>query len=77
MQGRSWLVWALVIGGDLAIVNDPGVNVAYWNLDERPLALRGERWFAGGVPLRLFHFSGFDVRNLARASRHSPMPGCG
>lgn len=71
---QRWLDLAPGFVDDLAIVNDPGVNVAYWNLDERPLALRGERWFAGGVPLRLFHFSGFDVRNLARASRHSPMP---
>lgn len=46
------------------VVRDPGCNVAYWNLDERPLTHAGEvgesSWEVGGVPLRFFHFSGFD-----------------
>ncbi|HEX2132482.1 MAG TPA: glycosyltransferase [Actinophytocola sp.] len=42
------------------ILRDPGVNVAYWNLHERPLA-RGTdgRYHVGPDPLRLFHFSGY------------------
>ena len=61
---QRWLDLAPGFVDDCAIVNDPGVNAAYWNLDERPLAMQGGRWFAGPAPLRLFHFSGFDVRNV-------------
>lgn len=42
------------------VVRDPGVNVAYWNLHERPLAVRDGVRFAGEAPLRLFHYSGID-----------------
>lgn len=33
------------------VLRDPGCNVAYWNLDRRPLAT---------TPLKFFHFSGYD-----------------
>jgi hypothetical protein len=42
------------------IVRDPGVNVAQWNLHERPIRREGETWLAKGRPLRTFHFSGYD-----------------
>jgi hypothetical protein len=68
------------------ILRDPGINVAYWNLDERPLAppaqagRDGEGWTAAGRPLRLFHFSGFDPLEPERPTRHpdfarTPAPG--
>lgn len=38
---------------------DPGCNVAYWNLYERPLAMRDGQVLAGGSPLVFFHFSGY------------------
>lgn len=44
------------------VVRDAGVDVAYWNLHERPLSLQNGKWFADGVPLRAFHFSSFDPR---------------
>ncbi|QRP45926.1 FkbM family methyltransferase [Amycolatopsis sp. FDAARGOS 1241] len=42
------------------VVTDPGFDVAYWNLHERPIA-RGEdgTLTAGGAKLRFFHFSGY------------------
>ena len=44
-----------------AVLRDPGVNVAWWNLYERPLARRGDSYAVGdGAPLRLFHFSHYD-----------------
>src|SRR5581483_6936052 len=51
------------------IVRDPGVDVAYWNLHERPLSKNGDQWFAGDVPLRAFHFSSFDPRSDGAAGR--------
>lgn len=70
---QRWLDLAPGFVDDCAIVNDPGVNAAYWNLDERPLALQGDQWFAGDAALRLFHFSGYDVHNDAVATRHSKL----
>jgi glycosyltransferase involved in cell wall biosynthesis len=50
---------------DHHVVRDPGCNVAYWNLDSRPLTTDatddgGSRYLAGGAPLRFFHYSAYD-----------------
>jgi glycosyltransferase involved in cell wall biosynthesis len=52
------------------VVSDPGVNVAYWNLHERPISRLDEVWMAGAVPLRLFHYSAFDPATPHLVSRH-------
>ena len=41
------------------LLKDPGFNVAYWNLHERPLSCVNGRIYARNAPLRFFHFSGF------------------
>lgn len=42
------------------VVRDPGCNVAYWNVWQRPIGQDAAgRWTAGGYPLRFFHFSGY------------------
>lgn len=57
--------WVLAFADDVAVCRDPGINVAYWNLHERPLrwkALDGgptDEWTVDGGPLGSFHFSGF------------------
>jgi hypothetical protein len=57
------------------VVRDPGWNVAYWNLDQRPLAIRDDKVLAADSPLRFFHFSGFDPRQptvLCRYNTNAP-----
>ncbi len=53
-----------------SILRDPGLNVAHWNLPQRDLSHRGGMWYANGVPLRLYHFSGFDPDRPEVLSKH-------
>ena len=43
----------------VALLTDPGCNVCYWNLHERPLERGRDGVTAAGSPLRAFHFAGF------------------
>jgi hypothetical protein len=52
------------------LLKDPGYNVAYWNLHERPVTRAHGRLYARNVPLRFFHFSGFSARTPWLLSRH-------
>ena len=42
------------------ILRDSASNVAYWNLDQRKLAVVGSGYEVDGRPLRFFHYSGYD-----------------
>ena len=42
------------------VLRDPGSNVAPWNLVTRSVSETGDGYRVDGVPLRFFHFSGFD-----------------
>jgi glycosyltransferase involved in cell wall biosynthesis len=55
---------------DHHILKDPGYNVAYWNLHGRDVVHDGGRYFVNGVPLRFFHFSGFESRQPWLLSKH-------
>jgi glycosyltransferase involved in cell wall biosynthesis/SAM-dependent methyltransferase len=52
------------------LLKDPGYNVAYWNLHERTVTQADGQYLANGVPLRFFHFSGFEVQKPWLLSRH-------
>jgi glycosyltransferase involved in cell wall biosynthesis len=53
------------------VIHHPGYNVAYWNLPQRMITRRGDRWFANGEPLRFVHFSGNKLDDVNVFSRHS------
>jgi hypothetical protein len=58
---QRWLDCVPAFFSRVAVVRDPGCNVAYWNARERHAQL-----------LRLVHFSGFDPRSPHVLSRYSP-----
>lgn len=63
---QKWMDYAPAFFGDaVQVVRHYGVNVAHWNLIERPLTLRDGKVHAGRDPLIFFHFSGFDFRGTA------------
>jgi glycosyltransferase involved in cell wall biosynthesis len=54
-----------------AIMQDPGLNVAYWNVHEHEFRVGAAgRHLVDGVALKFFHFSGFDPGEPDRLSRH-------
>ena len=68
---QRWLDLVPGFFPDVAIVRDPGCNVAYWNLPERRPVLRAEGPVVADQPIRFFHFSGFDPDTPDVMSRHA------
>jgi hypothetical protein len=57
---QFWVEYALSFYEQAGLLRHPGVNVAWWNLSERPLArLADGSVTAGGYPLVCFHWSGY------------------
>lgn len=57
------------------VVRDQGCNVAYWNVDQRPIRRIDGTWYAGEAKLRYFHFSGYSPHAGYRLSKHQgPSP---
>jgi hypothetical protein len=57
---QSWMDFAPAFVDDVGILRDPGYNVAYWNLAQRPLTRTSRSWQVQGRDIAFFHFSGFD-----------------
>jgi glycosyltransferase involved in cell wall biosynthesis len=55
----------------VTILRDRSLNVAYWNLDRRDLTKSNDLWLIDGKPLRFFHFSGIDLQQPHRLSKHT------
>jgi glycosyltransferase involved in cell wall biosynthesis len=71
---QRWMDFAPAFLPGAAVLRDPGYNVAYWNLAHRQLAASGDGWRVvandgAEVPLRFFHFSGYDFRRPDRISK--------
>jgi glycosyltransferase involved in cell wall biosynthesis len=52
------------------IVKHPGYNTAYWNLHERQLAFKNNKWTVNDRPLVFYHYSGLDYCNPKVISIH-------
>lgn len=58
---------------DHHVIRNPGFNVGYWNVFQRGLERPQGQYQVSGVPLRFFHFSGFDVKKPHLLSKHQGM----
>lgn len=67
---QRWLCLAPSMLEGVTVMRDRGVNVAYWNMAERRLGSHEGKLSAGDSPVRILHFSGFDVTCPDRASVH-------
>ena len=66
---QKWCDMVPALFDGVAVLKNPGYNVAYWNLPSRPLSEVQGRLFAGGEPLVFFHFSGFDPKRPEMLSK--------
>jgi hypothetical protein len=67
---QRWLDWVPVYFPS-AILRDPAVNVAHWNLHERRLDHAATGFTIDGAPLRTFHFAGFDPEHPEQVTTYA------
>jgi glycosyltransferase involved in cell wall biosynthesis len=67
---QRWMDLAPGLFADVAVLRHPGYNVAYWNLNHRPVRLVDGLPHVGDVPLVFFHFSGFNPARPRDLSKH-------
>ena len=66
---QRWVDWVPSLF-DFHISREPGMNVAWWNIHERPVDVVGEVPTVNGRPIRFVHFSGYDPTHPDRLSNH-------
>lgn len=66
---QSWLDLAPSYFEGCRVLRDDGLNVAYWNLDERSIRFNHREVLVNDHPLGFFHFSGLDPEQQEQISR--------
>jgi len=68
---QKWLNFVPLFFKQVAILNHPGCNLAYWNMHERSLAVKENKfWVNEAFPLIFIHLSGFHPSEPSLLSRH-------
>lgn len=71
---QRWLDFAPAYIADLYINDDPGCNVAYWNIPDLVIKVgsTSDQLEVNKTCCRFFHFSGYDPRFPDQLSSHQP-----
>ncbi len=67
---QRWVDLVPGLFSGVAIIREPGYNVAYWNIGSRKPIKKGRRYYVQDRPLVFFHYSGFDPDRPDMLSRH-------
>jgi hypothetical protein len=67
---QRWMDLAPGFVDSVDLIREPGLNLAYWNLEGRELSRAADGWRVDGEPLAFFHFSGFDPARPRTLSKH-------
>lgn len=59
----------------VCIMHSPAYNVATWNLSNRSIETKHNKYLINGEPLQFFHFSGFDSGKLTKMIKLYARPG--
>ncbi|MDB5118037.1 MAG: hypothetical protein JWQ79_3529 [Mucilaginibacter sp.] len=57
---QLWFNLVPSLFGEVAVIEQPGCNIAYWNLHERRLTFFENKYWVNEQPLFFYHFSGVD-----------------
>ena len=67
---QLWLNLVPLYFKNVFVENNPGINVAYWNLHERNISAYDGKFFVNNtIPLCFFHYSGWDYNNPSEISK--------
>lgn len=69
---QKWMEMGPCFAKHATVLRDPGLNVAYWNLPQRPVTRSDTGWSAAGSPLRFMHFSGLQPGPPAQFCKYYP-----
>jgi hypothetical protein len=58
--------------GEVGILRDPGLNVAFWNVHERAIVQRGDRYYTGAAEVVFFHLSGYRLNQPTDVCAYLP-----
>ncbi len=67
---QKWMDLSPGFVDSVSLIRDPGLNLAYWNIEGRNLVRTQDGWTIDGRPLVFFHFSGFDPNRPRILSKH-------
>lgn len=68
---QGWLQFVGDFIENVCVIKHPGFNSAYWRLHEMNLYKNPDgKWMINGLPLYVFHYSGFDMNNPESISVH-------
>jgi len=69
---QLWLNFATLFYKEVFVLDNPGYNMAYWNLQERSLSINeaGAYIVNGAHPLVFYHFSGYDLHKQYAISKY-------
>ena len=68
---QLWLGLVPTLFDSVRIVKHPGINIGYWNIDERPMEYDSEGVLTvEGSPVLFLHFSGWDLDHPETMSCH-------
>lgn len=69
---QLWLNFATLFYKEVFVLDNPGYNMAYWNLQERSLSKNeADNYIVNGEhPLVFYHFSGYDLHKQYAISKY-------
>lgn len=68
---QLWITLVPMLFNNIAVLKDPGCNVAHWNVHERKIEKFGNKFRVNGTfPLVFFHYSSFDSSHPGMLSQY-------
>lgn len=68
---QHWMIFVPIFYREYTLVDKYlGFNVAYWNLHERWVSEKSDKFYINEVPLIFFHFSGYGINKPKEVSKY-------